>query len=45
MGEETAHGFEGMRRHQHMPPVPTARLARFWNLLEFAINKCCKIVK
>ena len=31
MGEETAPGFEGMRRLRHMSPVPTARLARFFN--------------
>ena len=30
MGEETAPGFEGMRRRRHMSPVPNARLARFF---------------
>ena len=30
MSRETASGFESMCRRQHMPPVPTARLARFF---------------
>ena len=30
MGREIVPGFEGMRRRQHVPPVPTARLARFF---------------
>jgi len=32
MGEETAPGFERMRRRRHVSPVPNARLARFFIL-------------
>ena len=33
LGKEIAPGFEGMRRPRHMPPVPNARLARFFIML------------
>jgi len=35
MGKEIAPGFEGMRRPRHMPPVPNARLARFFKKIFF----------